>query len=82
MSVSGEHIAAGTPESFWETLTVLDTDHQTALRNHEQLRRKLDQTIADRDELALRMAWDAYREAVADLDKVTESLETLRLAAG
>jgi hypothetical protein len=81
MSAARENIAASLAEVVWDRLAVLDGDHQSVLRLHEQLRRRLDETIALKDDAALRAAWNDYREVVASLDKVTDDLETLRLAA-
>jgi hypothetical protein len=80
MSAVREDLAAGLAEVAWDRLAVLDGDHQSVLRLHEQLRRRLDETIASKDNAALRAAWNDYREVVASLDKVTDQLETLRLA--
>ena len=81
MSAVREDLAAGIAEVAWDRLAVLDGDHQAVLRLHEQLRRRLDETIALKDDAALRAAWNDYREVVASLDKVTDELETMRLAA-
>ena len=81
MSAVREDLAAGLAEVAWDRLAVLDGDHQSVLRLHEQLRRRLDESIASKDDTTLRAAWNDYREVVASLDKVTARLETLRLAA-
>jgi hypothetical protein len=80
MSAVREDLATGQAEVAWDRLAVLDSDHQTVLRLHEQLRRRLDETIVSNDVCALRAAWNDYREVVVSLDKVTEELETHRLA--
>ena len=80
MSAVREDLVSGLAEVAWDRIAIVDADHQSVLRLHEQLRRRLDETIASKDDAALRAAWNDYREVVASLDKVTDELETLRLA--
>lgn len=82
MSVSGDQSAVSLPDAVWEQLASLDASHQLVLRKHEQHRRSLDEAIVGWDDAALRSVWDAYRKVVADLDKVTEDIEALRMTAG
>jgi hypothetical protein len=81
MSAVRDQVGVSLAEHAWDRLACLDGEHQVVLRVHEQLRRRLDEAIATKDEIALRAAWDDYKGVLADLDKVTEDLETLRLTS-
>ena len=81
MSAVREDLAAGIAEVSWGRFAAIDADHQSVLRLHDQSRRRLDESIASKDAAALRAAWNDYRAVVASLDRVTDELETVRLAA-
>ena len=79
MSAKREERADGSMDAACDRLNGLDGDHQMVLRQHEQLRRKLDAAIAEGDALQLRAAWDDYRHVVSGLEQITEQIESLRL---
>jgi len=79
MSALREERADGSMDAACERLNGLDADHQMVLRQHEQLRRKLDAAISDGDVPQMRAVWHEYRQAVSGLEQITEQIESLRL---
>jgi len=79
MSALREERADGSMDVACERLNGLDADHQMVLRQHEQLRRKLDAAISDGDVPQMRAVWQEYRQAVSGLEQITEQIESLRL---
>ena len=79
MSALREERAESSMDAACERLNGLDADHQMVLRQHEQLRRKLDAAIGDGDVPQMRAVWHEYRQAVSGLEQITEQIESLRL---
>ena len=82
MSAAREEVSAGLADSVWERLRSLEDDHQRIQLNHERARRSLDVAVASADRNELGAVWDIYRAVIAELDKVTERIEALRLTSG
>jgi hypothetical protein len=82
MSVVREEVVASLSEQAWKHLNELESLHRIVQRNHERVIRTLDQAALAADRAELRMAWNEYRAVVADLGRVTEDIESLRLTLG
>jgi hypothetical protein len=78
MSASQEQPAVWLDPDFWERLHCLEAEHQRIQAQHEQASRRLQQVVAVREESELRIAWLAYCEVIAELDRATAALEMLR----
>jgi hypothetical protein len=79
MSALREERAESSMNAACERLNGFEGDHQMVLRQHEQLRRKLDAAISDGDVPQMRAVWQEYRQAVSGLEQITEQIESLRL---
>jgi hypothetical protein len=65
---------------FWDRLDRLESQHRRVLSQHESAQRDLER----RGSLApgeLREAWERYCEVIAELDRATAEIETLRMCA-
>jgi hypothetical protein len=82
MSVVREDLASSLSEQAWKNLGELESLHRVVQQNHERVIRTLDQAALAADRTELRVAWNEYRAVVADLGRVTEDIESLRLTLG
>jgi hypothetical protein len=79
MGAAREEVMSGLTDHAWNQLAELEEMHRAIQQNHERVLRSLDGADnSDRDELQI--AWNKYREVVAELSRVTGSFESLRLA--
>jgi hypothetical protein len=79
MSAQCNEVSVGIAEQIGGRLAEIDARHQAILRQHDRLRRELDEAIAAKDVAALAPVWQRYKGVVVDLDEVTSEIETLRL---
>lgn len=82
MSAVREEVSASLADSVWNRLSSLEDEHQKIQIHHERIRRSLDAAVATADRNELRAVWDIYRAVIAELDRVTERIEALRLTSG
>jgi hypothetical protein len=79
MSAAHVDVAACLSEQAWQQLLDLESLHRELLRNHERVLRTLDEAALAADRTELMMVWNQYRVVVADLNRVTEDIGSLRL---
>jgi hypothetical protein len=77
MSASEDSRAEWLDSKFWERLEQVESRHQRVQSQHEQVRRGLDR-VSREESAQLHEAWDRYCEVIAELDRATADLETLR----
>ena len=65
---------------FWERIDLLEARHQHVQSQHDAVRRGLERVRAD-ESLELHRAWERYCEVIAELDRATADIETLRTQA-
>ncbi len=82
MSAVREEVVSCLSEQAWKHLGELESLHRVVQQNHERVIRSLDQAALSADRMELRVAWNQYRAVVADLGRVTEDIESLRLTLG
>ncbi len=82
MSAVREEVVSCLAEQAWKHLGELESLHRIVQQNHERVIRSLDQAALAADRTELRVAWNQYRAVVADLGRVTEDIESLRLTLG
>jgi hypothetical protein len=82
MSAVKEEVTTTLGEYAWMQLTTLESLHREIQRNHERVLRTLDQACVAEDRCNLQAAWNQYKAVVADLSRVTEEMESLRIAIG
>ena len=82
MSAVIEISSACLSDQAWEKLAHLESLHQSVQANHEKVVSSLNAAIFADDRSSLQIAWNQYRSVVADLGRVTEDIESLRLSAG
>jgi hypothetical protein len=82
MSAVSEEVAICLSEQAWLKLSRLESLHQAIQLNHDKVVRSLDAAVESDDRRSLQIAWNQYRSVVADLSRVTEDIESLRLTAG
>lgn len=81
MSASQMQRAEWPDPAFWDRLGRLEAQHQRIQIEHERVSRRLQKVVAARhEEEEVREAWRAYCEVIADLDRTTAELESLRAA--
>jgi hypothetical protein len=81
MSAVREEVAACLSEQAWQKLARLESLHQAIQSNHDKVVRSLDAAVMTDERRDLQIAWNQYRSVVADLSRVTEDIESLRLTA-
>jgi hypothetical protein len=79
MSAAREEVADGLSEQAWQQLLHLETLHREILRNHERVLSTLDAAAVSDDRDELMVVWNQYRAVVADLNRVTGDIGSLRL---
>ena len=77
MSASEASRAEWLDNRFWERLDSLESRHQKIQSEHEDARRMLERVRVE-DIADLRAAWQRYCDVIAELDRATAELETLR----
>jgi hypothetical protein len=82
MSAVREEVIACLSDEGWLRLARLESLHQSIQSNHDRVMRSLDAAVVVDDHRALQIAWNQYRSVVADLSRVTEDIESLRLTTG
>jgi len=65
-------------QQFWKRLNRLERHHQRIQCEHETWRRSLERSRATLN-ADLRLAWERYCEVIAELERTTGELETLRV---
>ena len=80
-AVRGE-VAAMLGDLACSQLSQLETVHREIQHNHERVLRNLDAATSSTDRRDLQIAWNQYREVVAELSKITEEIGSLRLSMG
>jgi hypothetical protein len=68
-------------DPLWERLSRAEADHQRIQTEHENVRRDLE-SVQRSGSPDLRAAWRRYCEIIAELDRTTAELESLRAQAG
>ena len=77
MSASEASRAEWLDSRFWERLDLVESRHQRIQTEHEDARRGLERVRVE--EIAeLRDAWQRYCDVIAELDRATAELESLR----
>ncbi len=82
MSAVREEVIACLSDEGWLKLSRLESLHQAIQSNHDKVMRSLDAAVVADDHRTLQIAWNQYRSVVADLSRVTEDIESLRLTTG
>ncbi len=77
MSATEASRAEWLDNQFWERLERLEARHQRIQSEHESARRGLERVRVE-DLTELREAWQRYCEVIAELDRTTAEIETLR----
>lgn len=80
MSAPAEKRAEWLDSKFWDRLDRLESRHRQAQSEHETVRRRLDKV--DPSAVGeIREVWHRYCEVIAELDRTTGELESLRTSA-
>jgi hypothetical protein len=80
MSAHAETRAEWLDSKFWDRLDRLESQHRQVQSEHETVRRRLDR--ADPAAVGeIREVWHRYCEVIAELDRTTGELESLRTGA-
>jgi hypothetical protein len=82
MNAVRREVAAMLGDLACSQLSQLETVHREIQHNHERVLRNLDAATASTDRRDLQIAWNQYREVVAELSKITEEIGSLRLSMG
>jgi hypothetical protein len=80
MSAQAQTRAEWLDSKFWDRLDRLECQHRQVQSEHETVRRRLDRV----DPAAageIREVWNRYCEVIAELDRTTGELESLRTSA-
>ncbi len=80
MSASERQRAEWLDPGFWDRLDRLESRHKRAQSEHESAQRSLER-LTPREVEELREAWQRYCEVIAELDRATAEIETLRTCA-
>lgn len=80
MSASELERAAWLGTPFWDRLDRLESHHRRVLSEHESAQRDLAR-LGSLEAAELRHAWERYCEVIAELDRATAEIETLRTCA-
>ncbi len=80
MSAEADTRAEWLDPKFWDRLDRLESHHRRIQSEHESVRRRLDRVdpAAVRE---IREVWLRYCEVIAELDRTTGELESLRRSA-
>jgi len=66
---------------LWDDLKRLESRHRELQREHDVVRRRLDQVTND-EAVEMRNVWKDYCDVIAELDETTAALEHLRTGTG
>jgi hypothetical protein len=80
MSASELQRAEWLDTPFWDRLDRLESHHRRVLSEHDSAQRELDRS-GKLEPGELRDAWQRYCEVIAELDRATADIETLRMCA-
>ena len=80
MSASEQQRAEWLEPRFWDRLDRLESHHQRIQSQHNEARRGLER-LSPRESEELREAWRRYCDVIAELDRTTAELESLRTCA-
>ena len=80
MSAVREDVVSCLSDLAWKQLSDLEATHHAIQKDHERVIRCLDEATVAADRRELQIAWNQYRAVVADLSRVTEDIESLRIA--
>ena len=80
MSASERQRAEWLDPGFWDRLERLEGRHKRAQSEHESAQHTLER-LTPREVEELREAWQRYCEVIAELDRATAEIETLRTCA-
>ena len=79
MSAVSEAVVPNLSDQAWNRMRELENLHRVVLQKHDRVVRSLDQAVLADDRRELRIAWNQYRSVVADLGRVTEDIESLKI---
>ena len=80
MSASEQRRVEWLDTGFWDRLDRLESSHRRIQTEHENARRDLER-LGFLEAGELREVWERYCELIADLDRATAEIETLRMCA-
>jgi len=80
MSASELRRAEWLDTPFWDRLDRLESHHRRLLSEHQRAQRDLARP-GSLEPGELRQAWERYCEVIAELDRATAEIETLRSCA-
>jgi len=80
MSASEQRRAEWLDSGFWDRLDRLESSHRRIQSEHESAQRDLER-LGFLEAGELREVWEHYCEVIADLDRTTAEIETLRMCA-
>jgi hypothetical protein len=80
MSASERQRAEWLDPGFWERLERLESRHRRVQSEHERAQRWLERLPPGEAE-ELHQAWQRYCEVIAELDRATAEIESLRTCA-
>lgn len=79
MSAVSDDVTHCLSDQGWKQLADLEQQHRSIQLDHERMVRSLDEAVTDVECRDLQLAWSQYRQVVAELSRVTEDIESLRL---
>lgn len=82
MNAAQQAVVVADDDPAWKQLTTLESAHREIQRTHAVLLRNLDEACFTADRRDLQAAWNQYRAVVADLSRIAEEMESLRLSMG
>jgi len=77
MTASERQRAEWLDPGFWDRLDRLESRHRRVQSEHENAQRSLER-LTPRESEELRLAWQRYCEVIAELDRASAEIETLR----
>ncbi|HUO20234.1 MAG TPA: hypothetical protein VMU44_10715 [Steroidobacteraceae bacterium] len=80
MSASELERAEWLDSPFWDRLDRLESRHRQVLSAHERAQREFER-FSTLEPGELRAAWERYCEVIAELDRATADIESLRMCA-
>lgn len=80
MSASEQRRAEWLDAPFWARLDILESRHRHILSEHQKALRDL-MRLSSLEAGELREAWQRYCAVIAELDRATAEIETLRTCA-
>jgi len=77
MTASERQRAEWLDPGFWDRLDRLESRHRQIQSEHESAQRSLER-LTPRESEELRVAWQRYCEVIAELDRASAEIESLR----